>query len=92
MPSASCWTALLCECPRSPPFPSPLASPPFSFECPRVPSRHEVFLTIARRRNSDPRDRPTAERLLTQHAFCELDPDYNFFDTALYAKIRETFQ
>ncbi|RYP92179.1 hypothetical protein DL770_001686 [Monosporascus sp. CRB-9-2] len=40
----------------------------------------------------DPRDRPTAERLLTQHEFCELDPDYNFFDTELYAKIRGTFQ
>ncbi|KAK7753403.1 mitogen-activated protein kinase kinase kinase [Diatrype stigma] len=39
----------------------------------------------------DPRDRPTAERLLTQHEFCELDPDYNFFDTNLYAKIRGTF-
>ncbi|KAI1080429.1 hypothetical protein F5B20DRAFT_112750 [Whalleya microplaca] len=40
----------------------------------------------------DPRDRPTAERLLTQHEFCELDADYNFFDTELYAKIRGTFQ
>ncbi|KXJ90115.1 kinase-like domain-containing protein [Microdochium bolleyi] len=39
----------------------------------------------------DPRDRPTAERLLTQHEFCELDTDYNFFDTDLYAKIRGTF-
>lgn len=41
---------------------------------------------------SDPRDRPTAERLLRQHEFCELDTDYNFFDTDLYAKIRGTFQ
>ncbi|KAI1768451.1 hypothetical protein GGR53DRAFT_462419 [Hypoxylon sp. FL1150] len=40
----------------------------------------------------DPRDRPTAERLLRQHEFCELDSDYNFFDTDLYAKIRGTFQ
>ncbi|KAI1139165.1 hypothetical protein F5Y05DRAFT_412265 [Hypoxylon sp. FL0543] len=40
----------------------------------------------------DPRDRPTAERLLRQHEFCELDADYNFFDTELYAKIRGTFQ
>ncbi|XXH01503.1 Superkiller protein 3 [Hypoxylon texense] len=40
----------------------------------------------------DPRDRPTAERLLRQHEFCELDADYNFFDTDLYAKIRGTFQ
>ncbi|KAF3067360.1 MAP kinase kinase kinase mkh1 [Daldinia childiae] len=40
----------------------------------------------------DPRDRPTAERLLRQHEFCELDADYNFFDTNLYAKIRGTFQ
>ncbi|KAI0165146.1 hypothetical protein GGR52DRAFT_575239 [Hypoxylon sp. FL1284] len=40
----------------------------------------------------DPRDRPTAERLLQRHEFCELDADYNFFDTNLYAKIRGTFQ
>jgi mitogen-activated protein kinase kinase kinase len=40
----------------------------------------------------DPSDRPTAERLLMQHEFCELDTDYNFFDTELYAKIRGTFQ
>ncbi|KAH9905759.1 hypothetical protein F4778DRAFT_769684 [Xylariomycetidae sp. FL2044] len=40
----------------------------------------------------DPRDRPTAERLLRQHEFCALDDDYNFFDTDLYAKIRGTFQ
>ncbi|KAI2606748.1 hypothetical protein GGR54DRAFT_407128 [Hypoxylon sp. NC1633] len=40
----------------------------------------------------DPRERPTAERLLRQHEFCELDADYNFFDTDLYAKIRGTFQ
>ncbi|OTB12246.1 hypothetical protein K445DRAFT_66785 [Daldinia sp. EC12] len=40
----------------------------------------------------DPKDRPTAERLLRQHEFCELDADYNFFDTELYAKIRGTFQ
>ncbi|KAI1210242.1 uncharacterized protein F4807DRAFT_73803 [Annulohypoxylon truncatum] len=40
----------------------------------------------------DPRDRPTAERLLRAHEFCELDADYNFFDTDLYAKIRGTFQ
>ncbi|KAI5863951.1 hypothetical protein GGS23DRAFT_620844 [Durotheca rogersii] len=40
----------------------------------------------------DPRDRPTAERLLMQHEFCELDTEYNFFDTELFAKIRGTFQ
>ncbi|KAI1098088.1 hypothetical protein F4804DRAFT_137778 [Jackrogersella minutella] len=40
----------------------------------------------------DPRERPTADRLLRQHEFCELDADYNFFDTNLYAKIRGTFQ
>ena len=42
--------------------------------------------------NRDPRERPTAERLLMQHEFCELNEDYNFFDTDLYAKIRGTFQ
>ncbi|KAK8006777.1 hypothetical protein PG989_000767 [Apiospora arundinis] len=40
----------------------------------------------------DPRERPTAERLLMQHEFCDLNEDYNFFDTDLYAKIRGTFQ
>ncbi|KAK9416100.1 hypothetical protein SUNI508_09873 [Seiridium unicorne] len=39
----------------------------------------------------DPGDRPTAERLLMQHEFCELQEDYNFFDTDLYAKIRGTY-
>ncbi|CAJ2509126.1 Uu.00g141520.m01.CDS01 [Anthostomella pinea] len=39
----------------------------------------------------DPRDRPTAERLLRRHEFCALDDDYNFFDTELYSKIRGTF-
>lgn len=42
--------------------------------------------------NRDPMERPTAERLLMQHEFCELNEDYNFFDTDLYAKIRGTFQ
>ncbi|KAI9370094.1 hypothetical protein BJX61DRAFT_549173 [Aspergillus egyptiacus] len=32
-------------------------------------------------------ERPTAETLLT-HPFCEPDPNYNFLDTELYAKIR----
>ncbi|KAK8013300.1 hypothetical protein PG991_009571 [Apiospora marii] len=36
----------------------------------------------------DPRERPTAERLLMQHEFCDLNEEYNFFDTNLYAKIR----
>ncbi|KAK8109318.1 MAP kinase kinase kinase [Apiospora sp. TS-2023a] len=36
----------------------------------------------------DPRERPTAERLLMQHEFCDLNEEYNFFDTDLYAKIR----
>ncbi len=39
----------------------------------------------------NPSERPTANRLLSQHPFCELDPNYNFFDTELYAKIRGTF-
>ncbi|KAI0016566.1 hypothetical protein F4780DRAFT_671129 [Xylariomycetidae sp. FL0641] len=40
----------------------------------------------------DPRDRPTAQRLLKYAEFCALDTNYNFFDTELYAKIRGTFQ
>ncbi|KAI1293221.1 hypothetical protein F5Y03DRAFT_411359 [Xylaria venustula] len=39
----------------------------------------------------DPRDRPTALRLLRQHEFCEVDANYNFYDTELYARIRGTF-
>ncbi|KAF4827263.1 MAP kinase kinase kinase mkh1 [Colletotrichum tropicale] len=36
----------------------------------------------------NPLERPTADVLLSQHPFCELDPNYNFFDTGLYTKIR----
>jgi hypothetical protein len=36
---------------------------------------------------SDPRDRPTASRLLG-HPFCFIDPHYNFFDTELWDKIK----
>lgn len=41
---------------------------------------------------SNPSERPTANKLLSQHPFCELDPNYNFNDTELYAKIRGTFR
>jgi mitogen-activated protein kinase kinase kinase len=40
----------------------------------------------------NPTERPTASRLLSQHPFCNLDPDYDFAETALYAKIRDTFK
>ncbi|EWG43591.1 STE/STE11/BCK1 protein kinase [Fusarium verticillioides 7600] len=36
----------------------------------------------------NPFDRPTADVLLSQHPFCELDPNYNFYDTVLYHKIK----
>ncbi|GLI73144.1 mitogen-activated protein kinase kinase kinase [Penicillium ochrochloron] len=36
----------------------------------------------------DSSERPTAGTLLTRHPFCEPDPNYNFLDTELYAKIR----
>ncbi|KAH8160310.1 hypothetical protein CIB48_g7942 [Xylaria polymorpha] len=39
----------------------------------------------------DPRDRPTALHLLRHHEFCEVDANYNFYDTELYARIRGTF-
>lgn len=42
-------------------------------------------------RYRNPTERPTADMLLSQHPFCELDPNYNFFDTELYAKIRGTY-
>ncbi|KAK3321538.1 hypothetical protein B0H66DRAFT_173572 [Apodospora peruviana] len=38
----------------------------------------------------NPSERPTADVLLSQHPFCELDPNYSFLDTELYAKIRGT--
>ncbi|KAM7204634.1 hypothetical protein V8F33_001598 [Rhypophila sp. PSN 637] len=38
----------------------------------------------------NPSERPTADVLLSQHPFCELDPNYSFLDTDLYAKIRGT--
>lgn len=40
----------------------------------------------------NPMERPTASRLLSQHPFCNLDPDYDFAETALYAKIRDAFK
>jgi mitogen-activated protein kinase kinase kinase len=39
---------------------------------------------------SDPGERPTAETLL-RAPFCIFDPNYNFLDTELYAKIRGAF-
>ncbi|KAJ5046463.1 uncharacterized protein L3040_003706 [Drepanopeziza brunnea f. sp. 'multigermtubi'] len=39
----------------------------------------------------DPSERPTADTLLSGHPFCELDLNYNFLDTDLYAKIRCAF-
>ncbi|PNY23413.1 MAP kinase kinase kinase mkh1 [Tolypocladium capitatum] len=36
----------------------------------------------------NPFDRPTADVLLSQHPFCDLDPNYNFYDTELYTKIK----
>ena len=37
----------------------------------------------------DPGERPTADTLFKQHAFCTVDPYYNFLDTELHEKIRE---
>ncbi|KAE8449957.1 hypothetical protein EG329_007096 [Mollisiaceae sp. DMI_Dod_QoI] len=39
----------------------------------------------------DPSERPTADTLLSRHPFCDLDPNYNFLDTDLYAKIRGAY-
>ncbi|KAH7369889.1 hypothetical protein BKA65DRAFT_387309 [Rhexocercosporidium sp. MPI-PUGE-AT-0058] len=39
----------------------------------------------------DPSERPTADTLLSRHPFCELDQNYNFLDTDLYAKIRGAY-
>ncbi|UKZ76394.1 hypothetical protein TrVFT333_004098 [Trichoderma virens FT-333] len=40
----------------------------------------------------NPFDRPTADVLLSQHPFCDLDSSYNFYDTVLYTKIKETYK
>ncbi|PHH82301.1 hypothetical protein CDD82_6409 [Ophiocordyceps australis] len=40
----------------------------------------------------NPFDRPTADVLLSQHPFCELDPHYDFSHTTLYHKIKETYK
>ncbi|QPH10269.1 hypothetical protein C2857_001504 [Epichloe festucae Fl1] len=40
----------------------------------------------------NPSDRPTADVLLSQHPFCELDPIYNFYDTELYTKIKDAYK
>ncbi|CAD6503124.1 BgTH12-02793 [Blumeria graminis f. sp. triticale] len=39
----------------------------------------------------DPSERPIADTLFSQHPFCKLDTNYNFFDTNLYAKIRGAY-
>ncbi|KAL2072267.1 hypothetical protein VTL71DRAFT_11610 [Oculimacula yallundae] len=39
----------------------------------------------------DPTERPTADIMLSRHPFCELDQNYNFLDTDLYAKIRGAY-
>ncbi|KAH6605962.1 map kinase kinase kinase [Trichoderma cornu-damae] len=40
----------------------------------------------------NPFDRPTADMLFSQHPFCYLDANYNFYDTVLYTKIKETYK
>ncbi|OAR05769.1 hypothetical protein LLEC1_02435, partial [Akanthomyces lecanii] len=40
----------------------------------------------------NPGERPTAEILLAQHPFCELDQAYNFYDTELYFKIKDSYK
>ena len=40
----------------------------------------------------NPGERPTAEILLAQHPFCELDQSYNFYDTELYFKIKDSYK
>lgn len=47
------------------------------------------LLTEALCRN--PLERPTADVLLSQHPFCDLDPNYNFNDTELYHKIKDAY-
>lgn len=37
----------------------------------------------------NPRERPTAETLLSQHPFCKVDPYYDFLGTELHRRIRE---
>ena len=39
--------------------------------------------------SSDPSDRPTAETLLRHSTFCIRDRDYNFYDTDLWARLRD---
>lgn len=36
----------------------------------------------------NPYDRPTADKLLGEHPFCELDANYDFRNTGLHARIR----
>lgn len=49
------------------------------------------LLTTVGNQRRDPSDRPTAEVLLSQHPFCELDTSYDFYKTELYAKIKGTY-
>ncbi|ATY64699.1 mitogen activated kinase kinase kinase mekk3 [Cordyceps militaris] len=40
----------------------------------------------------NPGERPTAEVLLSQHPFCEWDPNYNFYDTEVYFRIKDSYK
>ncbi|ODA76028.1 hypothetical protein RJ55_08310 [Drechmeria coniospora] len=40
----------------------------------------------------NPFDRPTADVLLSQHPFCDLDSNYNFYDTELHHKIKDAYK
>ncbi|KAG5920760.1 hypothetical protein E4U42_006082 [Claviceps africana] len=66
-------------------------------ETPPIPEDvEEIIAPVAVAFMSDcfsvnPLDRPTADVLLSQHPFCDFDPNYNFYDTELYTKIKDAY-
>ncbi|KAK0302742.1 mitogen-activated protein kinase kinase kinase [Friedmanniomyces endolithicus] len=59
-------------------------------QAPPIPDDVSAIVGPAALSFIDPGDRPTAETLLRAH-FCISDPDYNFLDTDLHARIRGAF-
>ncbi|OAA73589.1 mitogen activated protein kinase kinase kinase 3, mapkkk3, mekk3 [Cordyceps fumosorosea ARSEF 2679] len=66
-------------------------------ETPPIPEDVEELTPLAVAFMADcfqvnPGERPTAEVLLSQHPFCEWDPSYNFYDTEVYFKIKDSYK
>jgi mitogen-activated protein kinase kinase kinase len=81
---------------ETPPIPDDIEGPMaaiaigFMLDCFTVYVLLLLFISLIKADSShrNPSERPTADVLLSQSPFCELDANYSFLDTDLYAKIR----